>query len=105
MGHTALFCWIAAKKPIRINKTQRISVDVSVWIGAAAEPDWIFGDEPSPGRIIVPGPVVVQPRPVVLASGILEGIVVRRAGGGSVAVGIVAIACLDSPGAVGHRHR
>ena len=55
----------------RISERNRISVDVAMEVCAPHHTDRIFGDEPLQYRVVVSGPVEVEPRPIVFPSGVL----------------------------------
>src|SRR6266545_5102235 len=86
----------------RVNPTERIVKNISVQVRiASGEADRILGDEALVGGGVVPGPVVVQPRAVVLASGVLVGIGIRLPRGGTGPKGLVSVCGLHGAGIVG----
>ena len=102
---TRVICRWCATQPERICFADRVSADIGIRIDPSSEPDRVFGDEPTPSRIVIPGSVVVQLGTVVLPSRILVAVVIRRAGDAAVAVGVVAVAGLDRAGVIYQRHR
>jgi hypothetical protein len=91
-------------KPTRISPHYRATPHIRIVIGLARGPaDRIFADEACTPSMVVPRPVVVQPRAVVLSAGVLLAVVTRRAAEGGLrglAVDVVAVAGAQGLGGV-----
>ena len=81
---------IKTPQACRIYFRNWISADVGVQISSAPQPNRILRDKPPHHRAHVARPVVVQPRAVVLSSGVLEGVGGDRVGA-RLAVGLVGV--------------
>lgn len=64
---------------------------------ASPEAQRVFPDEPLQSRIVVPGPIVVEPAAVGLTPGEAKGIATRRAADAGAAKWLVAILFQDVP--------
>jgi hypothetical protein len=87
----------------RIHKQDGIASRVAVEINTSIESDRVFGDEPPSHRIIVPRPIVIQARPVVLPTRELEGAGGRETGDGGLAEGGIRVRGGEAAATVGER--
>ena len=82
-----------ASVTMRICKVRRILLDIPIQVNPACDADGVFGDEPSPGGVVVPCAVEHQAcgGAVVFASGELIGVIGGGSGGGGDAIGVVGV--------------
>src|SRR5713101_9699117 len=79
-------------QPKRICEVDRVIPNISIKVGSATKPNWVFIQESSRIGIIVSGAIVVQTYfGIKLASGVAEGICGVSAGCRHVAKGVVRI--------------
>jgi len=78
----------------RINKVDRIIPYIPIQIDIPAQkPNRVLADEPLQSGMVIPGPVVVQPRAIIFSARVLEGIGGGYAGRSRLAERLVGVLC------------
>src|SRR2546426_3249741 len=90
----------------RVEEAEGVVGDVDVEVDIAShQPDRILLDEAGQLGMVVPRPIVLQSRAVVLAAGVGERVGTGRTSDCRRSEGLVGVLCLERPGGVGERKR